>query len=221
MKNGKVSTSKKILGVLLGAALLFVVLVVITPAPADENLNVTLGGWKFTLGADGWVLAKAPMMDRFSSPYDPDFDLSCGDPQLPWTDILWCGGPFYYPAYPPDKHQSGITGSVEDIEVMNIPADTQGMSTDEVLGDAAELVACCPHPERPYDEQYTTFKGHEAFLRTWEGEQITTATLAVLLDNNTVAVIDAEVNLPGDDDKQVYSGTAEDVLNTLSIEKVA
>jgi len=185
---------------------------------------VTVGGWKFTLAAPGWVPLAHPSdyMDTFSGLDDPDFGLECGEPYLQWGDIHWAGDPFNYPAYPPEEHKSGITGAIKSIIVVDAPADRQGWTTEEMLLDAAELADNCQSLMTVYDERYTTFKGHEAVMRTWKGKQITTATLAVLLDDNTVAVIDAFVDLPDkSDDRREYSGTAEDVLNTLTIEKAA
>jgi len=115
-----------------------------------------------------------------------------------------------------------ILKAFESIIVVDVPADRQGWTTEEMLWDAAELADDCRPLTTAYDETYTTFKGHEAVMRTWKGKQITTATLAVLLDASTVAVIDAFVDLPDkSDDRRKYSGTAEDVINTISIERTA
>lgn len=216
----------KDIGGAAGRSAHFVVLAAIAPAPeeenpnatatpADKNVNVTVDGWRFILGAPGWVLDKDCDVEHFSGPDDPDFYTPCGHPLLPWADIIWCGFPFSYPAYP-DQEQPGFSAEVSEIMVVDIPDNTQGLSTEEILWDAVELDKGCL---TGYDQKHTTIKGYEAVMQTWEGVQITTATLALLLDNDTVAIIHADVNLPDDDEEREYSGTAEDVLRTLTIER--
>lgn len=178
-------------------------------------MNVTVDGWRFILGAPGWVLDKDCDVEHFQRPGRSRFLYPM------WTSATSLGRyylvrvSFSYPAYP-DQEQPGFSAEVSEIMVVDIPDNTQGLSTEEILWDAVELDKGCL---TGYDQKHTTIKGYEAVMQTWEGVQITTATLALLLDNDTVAIIHADVNLPDDDEEREYSGTAEDVLRTLTIER--
>jgi len=166
-------------------------LMLVAMAPALADGYVTVGGWQFTLNDPGWTVRSWGGVEHYNLD-SPGYDLGCGDPQLAWSDFAYCGLPFFYQAYPEaapdDEEYHLLAAGVTDIIVAAIPVDVGGMGTKEILADAIELTGSCL---TGLQETNTSFAGRTAYLQTWEGKLTTTATLAVLLDNQTVAVIRA------------------------------
>lgn len=232
---------QKLLGVLLGAALMFVAA---APALANPSApSVVLSGWRFVLDEPGWV-ATGRVGNNWS--YDSNDELFCPSLQGHWKGYF-ATKPFYFRAYPnapkDNKYYYDASANVSEIKVVKIPddlrksiqdhniavygsldkvpADVKKKNTEQILADAAGVSGCCLNWIECDKKIPTTFKGHKAYLKTWEDNEATVAIIAVLLDDNTIGVINVDVEKDPGNDKAAYSGKAKDVINALTIEKAA
>jgi len=229
---------QKLLGVLLGAALMFVAA---APALANPSApSVVLSGWRFVLDEPGWVATGRVGNDW---PYDSNVN-SCPGMQGHWKG-RFAAYPFYFRAYPKapkdNKYYYEASANVSDITVVKIPGDlrksiqdysiaiygspdkvpvdVKKKETEQILTNATGVSVWCLNK---YDKKMLiTFQGHTAFLKTWEDNKVSVAIIAVLLDNNTIGVITVDVEKHPGSNKAAYSGKAKDVINALTIEKAA
>jgi hypothetical protein len=210
-----VSITQKILGVLLGAALIFVAVAPATFASEDDFLNITVGEWKFILCASGWMLGNDHYVDTPGDRHDPGHAIEDDYTPVVWDRVLKCDRPFYYPACP-GYNPAEPSATVNSITVLSIPTRT-GMSTYSILTAAMELVSS---DKGECDIGFDPFKHHDAMTRTWTDDKTTRTVLAVRLTDRRAAVIDVTVNR-WDDRGCGHSATAKDVINSFIIERAA
>ena len=212
-----------------------------------QAASVDLGGWKFTTNIEGWrtgtdTLSVVNSYDSSS----PDWEHPCETNALTGT---WKGlvrlNSFVFPAYPnapKDNEMYGFYSSRVDIYLVKIPYDVKkGIETQdiavygslsnvpddrkmkdlrEILTDATRIPVMCV----PYDsEKDIQIADREAHLSEHDWERGgTTGVIAIQLDNDTIGVIDAPVNLDKgskSSDWKYYDGRAWDFIDSLKISK--
>jgi hypothetical protein len=202
--------------------------------------SVDVGGWTFTIDAEGWRTWENPEIET----YDPNSEK--------WIPLCYVMGkwegvvaaePFFYPAYPnapketsESKMASGIIGIYvlevpddlrtelqnHDITVYGsvnkIPEDRKNEEMNAILKDATANGAECTK----YDsEKDITFNDRKAHLSEGDNQYISVGAIAILLDNSTVGIIDVytEKEPTLKDEAPVFNGRAWDIIEKFTVSK--
>lgn len=217
--------------ILLVLVLLVSMLLVAMPAIA-EKLNVSIGGHTFTADLpDGWTVSKTMTIVSIG-PEDSDWAGS-------WTGMYVEA--FDYPAFPNAPKNSDYywksAGSVylyvvkipadlresvqeHDIAVYGspdkIPDDQKAQELNKILTGAAHISLI----SQSYDsEKDITFNDHKAHLSEGDNRAWSTGSIAILLDDNTVAIIQPAIQTStmGQQDFALYNGRAWDIINSIVV----
>ena len=126
--------------------------------------------------------------------------------------------PFVYPAYPNaskgNENYGTLSAKVSAIYVVKIPEDRKQQNLNKILTDATRIPTMCVEWD---SEKDITFKNHPAHLAEKNGNHLATGTIAVLLDNDTVGVIEVYVDKIYLRNGEVFEGNARDVINSFTI----
>lgn len=210
-------------------------------------LNVDVGGWTFTTDVEGWRFSEKSEVTDGSEIYDVDSkadeaedaefgELFCSVKGT-WKGVAIA---FDYPAYPnapkDNDEYSRVTG-YGTIYVLKVPEDLRAElqdrdvavygSIDKIPEDASEeemnailkdATRYSPWCKRFENEEDTDFNDKKAHLSTGDPKGESVGTIAVLLDDNTVGIIDIHMDKnPGYGDKTYFDGSAEDVIDSFTI----
>lgn len=244
------SKGKKILAYALGGIIALFLITAILPSPETTSvsasaINVSINGWKFSTDLDGWRISEDVIIQPYDSS-DPDWQHPCITNSLVGS---WKGQvistPFYFPAYPnapkDNENYGSMSAFIEDIYVVKIPEDLKKSLQDHNIGvygsmdkipddvkekdleyiltDATRIPTMCLEWD---SEENLDFKGHKAHLAKRDGDQLSSSIIAILIDEDTVAVIDSNVKLElFMKDAKAYDGRASDVIDSIIITPVS
>lgn len=211
-----------------------------TTTATTSAVNVTVSGWTFSTDEESWrVYDELEVLSYDSS--DPDWEHPCTTNALEgnWKGIVALY-PFYFPAYPnapkdnenywqrsayvdhiyvvkiPEdlkkslqEHNIAVYGSLD-----KIPEDAKEKDIEYILKDATRIPTMCIEWD---SEENIDFNGYKAHLAKEDGADLSSATIAILLDEDTVGVISSSVMLESYmEDATYYDGRAEDAINLIT-----
>jgi len=198
--------------------------------------SVDVDGWTFTTDLESWRVIDNFDKESYDSS-DPDWASPCG------LRGIWKGTftkPFYYPEYPnapkgnenydkftgfiyisvlkiPEdlrqsiqEHDIAVYGSLE-----KIPNDIKEKELNDILRDATRNALQCDNFD---SEKDITFGDRTAHLSEGDDSVSSDGAIAILLDNDTVGIIEAYVlKKPYERDGSVFNGRAWDVIDSFTI----
>jgi hypothetical protein len=222
--------SKIIIGCFAFYALLFGV-------GSSHATSVDVGGWSFATDIEGWRVKENPEIEMYDSSSE-EWQSDC-DVLGKWKGVT-AMEPFVYPSYPNAPKDSDEYGSVSggiyisvlkvpdnlvtalrnhDIAVYGssdkIPEDKKEEEINEILRDATRNALQCQNFD---SEKDITFQDHKAHLSEGDSNAMSTGTIAILLDDTTVGIIDVYTEKqPRYNDATIFNGRAWDVIESFTI----
>ncbi|VVB63166.1 Uncharacterised protein [uncultured archaeon] len=215
--------------------LMLLVLISAIPTNAQNEKSVSLGGHTFTANLpDGWVVSSNMTIDSI--------DPSSSD----WTDLKWSwkgvwAEAFNYPAYPSAPKDSDYYGTISgrvylfvvkipddlrqqllqhDVAVYGssdkIPDDRKTQELNDILTDAAHISIL----NTKYDsEKDITFNDHQAHLSEADDSSWSIGSIAILLDNDTVGIIQPNIEKTHrlGKDSAIFDGSAWDFIEKVTV----
>jgi len=225
----RISSWSGIIGISCFLALLFL-------AGSSHAASVDVGGWTFTTDSEGWMALENLEIETYDSSSE-DWQTGC-DVMGEWKGVV-AMEPFVYPSYPNAPKESDEYGSVsggiyiyvlklpEDLQaelrdhdiavygsVDKIPEDRKEEDMNTILKDATRMFGCGRFDSEK-DIDFNDFKAH---LSEGDDSFASRGTIAVLLDESTVGIIDVYTEKePRNKDWVVFDGRAWDVIDSFTI----
>lgn len=222
--------------------IVWLVLLAVMPTVMAAQESVSLGGHTFTADLpDGWVVSDIMKADSFDQS-NPDNSLdSC------MVTDSWKGTfeeAFNFLAYPNalknSTYYGTLTGRVyiyvtkvpDDLRrsiqerdialygsVDKITDDQKAKDTSEILTEAAHIGLACPKDTIFDSEKDITFNDHEAHLTESDNSAWSTGSIAILLNNDTLGIIQPLIQKThqGQTDSTLFDGSAWDVINSMTV----
>ena len=208
---------------------------------SGQAVSVDVGGWKFTTDLEGWVAADDFSVESYDA-NSPDWEHPCETNSVVGSWKGDVGGLLIYPAFPNAPKDNDMYGrfsgkvwiyvvkipedlkkAIEERDLAvygsldKVPDDRKEENQNKILRDATRIPIMCIE----YDsDKAIEFNDKKAYLSEEDGDRQSTGVIAFLLDNNTVGVLDVDVDRDSKwTDGAVPGGRAWDVIESFTANK--